>query len=184
LSFFLFVHFVACVCPLSFLYIVLPVLVLCLSCPFGCLCKNRQRTNTGHTIDKKDKGQTPAIQWTKKKNDKHRPYNGQKIQRTNTGNKMDKKDKGQAQAIQCTKMKNDKHRPYNGQKRQRTNTGRCLSFVFFVYVWPVFVICLFCPLYRLCLSFVFFVHCVACVYPLSFLYIALPVLVNKDKGKA
>jgi hypothetical protein len=40
--------------------------------------QKRQRTNTGHTIDKKDKGQTAAIQWTKKSKDKHRPYNGQK----------------------------------------------------------------------------------------------------------
>jgi hypothetical protein len=36
-------------------------------------------------MDKKDKGQTQAIQWTKKK-------------RTNTGNIMDRKDKGQTQA--------------------------------------------------------------------------------------
>jgi hypothetical protein len=57
------------------------------------------------------------------KNDKHRPYNGQKRQRTNTGNKMDKKDKGQAQAMQCTKKPEDKHRQHNGQKRQTTNTG-------------------------------------------------------------
>ena len=44
-------------------------------------------------MDKKDKGQTEAIQWTKKTNDKHMPYNGQKRQRTNTGDTMDKKDK-------------------------------------------------------------------------------------------
>jgi hypothetical protein len=36
-------------------------------------------------------------------------------------------------------------------------------------VWPVFVVCLFCTLYRLCLSFVFSVHCIVCVCPLSFL---------------
>ena len=40
--------------------------------------QKRQRTNTGHTMDKKDKGQTQAIQLTKKKKDKHRSYNGQK----------------------------------------------------------------------------------------------------------
>jgi hypothetical protein len=34
-----------------------------------------KRTNSGHTMDKKDKGQTQAIQWTKMKKDKHRPYN-------------------------------------------------------------------------------------------------------------
>jgi hypothetical protein len=51
-------------------------------------------------MDKKDKGQAQAIQCTKRTNDKHRRYNGQKRQRTNTGNKMDKKEKGQAQATQ------------------------------------------------------------------------------------
>ena len=49
-------------------------------------------------MDKKDKAQTQAIQWTKKKKDKHRQHNGQKRQRTNTGNIMDRKDKGQTQA--------------------------------------------------------------------------------------
>jgi hypothetical protein len=61
-------------------------------------------------MEKTDKGQTEAIQWTKKTRDKHRPYNG-------------KKDKGQTEATQCAKKTTDKHRPYNGQKRQRTNTG-------------------------------------------------------------
>jgi hypothetical protein len=42
---------------------------------------------------------------------------------------------------------------------------------------PVFVLCLFCPLYGLCLSFVFFVHCIASVCPLSFLSIVLSVFV-------
>ena len=60
--------------------------------------QKRQRTNTGNTMDKKDKGQTEAIQCTKKTNDKYRPYNGQKRQRTNTGDTMDKKEKGQTQA--------------------------------------------------------------------------------------
>jgi thiol:disulfide interchange protein len=87
-------------------------------------------------MDKKDKGQTQATQWSRKTQDKHRQYNGQKRQRTNTGDAMDKKDKGQTEAIQWT------------------------------IVWPVFVLCLFCPLYGLCLSFVFFVHCMACVCPL------------------
>ena len=50
-------------------------------------------TNTQNTMDRKDKGQTEAIQCTKKTNDKYRPYNGQKRQRTNTGDTMDKKDK-------------------------------------------------------------------------------------------
>jgi hypothetical protein len=49
-------------------------------------------------MDKKDKGQTQAIQWTKKTKHKQRPYNEQKRQRTNTGNIMDRKDKGQTQA--------------------------------------------------------------------------------------
>jgi hypothetical protein len=62
--------------------------------------QKRQRTNTGHTIDRKDKGQTQAIQWTEKKMHKHRPYNGKKRQSTNTGHTMNKKDK-------------DKHRRYN-----------------------------------------------------------------------
>jgi hypothetical protein len=47
----------ACVCPLSFLSIVLPVFVLCPFCPF----EKKQRTNTGNTMDRKDKGQTQAI---------------------------------------------------------------------------------------------------------------------------
>ena len=68
-------------------------------------------------MDRKDKGQTEAIQCTKKTNDKHMPYNGQKRQRTNTGDTMDKKDKGQTEAIQWTKKTKDKHREYNGQKR-------------------------------------------------------------------
>jgi hypothetical protein len=61
-------------------------------------------------MNKKDKGQAQAIQWTKKTKDKHRRYNGQKGQRTNTGDTMDIKDKGQTEAIQCTKKTNDKHR--------------------------------------------------------------------------
>jgi hypothetical protein len=67
--------------------------------------KKRQRTNTGDTIDKKDKGETEAIQWTKKTKDKHRQHNGQERQRTNTGNTMDKKEIGQTQAIQWTEYK-------------------------------------------------------------------------------
>jgi hypothetical protein len=51
-------------------------------------------------MDKKDKGQTQAMQWTEKTKDKHRQHNGQERQRTNTGDTMDKKDKGQTQAIQ------------------------------------------------------------------------------------
>ena len=64
-------------------------------------------------MDRKDEGQTHAIQWTEKKKHKHWPYNGkkktkhkhrsyneQKRQRTNTGNTIDRKDKGQTQAIQ------------------------------------------------------------------------------------
>jgi hypothetical protein len=54
-------------------------------------------------MEKKDKRQTQAIQWTKKTKDKHRPYNEQKRQWTNTGHTMYKKDKGQTQAIQLTK---------------------------------------------------------------------------------
>jgi hypothetical protein len=50
-SFVIFVYCMACVCPFSLLYIVLRVLVLCLSCPFCCLC-------LGHTMCKKGKGQT------------------------------------------------------------------------------------------------------------------------------
>jgi hypothetical protein len=61
-------------------------------------------------LDKKDKGQTLAIQWTKKTKDKHRQQNGQEGKRTSTGNTMYKKDK-------------NKHRPYNRQRRQMTNTG-------------------------------------------------------------
>jgi hypothetical protein len=60
--------------------------------------QKRQRTNTGNTMDKKEKGQTQAIQWTKKTKDKHRQHNEQKRQRTNTGHTMDRKDKGQIQA--------------------------------------------------------------------------------------
>jgi hypothetical protein len=55
-------------------------------------------TNTGNTMVMKGKGQTQAIQWTKKTKDKHRQYNRQKRQRTNTGNTMDRKEKGQTQA--------------------------------------------------------------------------------------
>jgi hypothetical protein len=44
-------------------------------------------------MDKKDKRQTQAIQWTEKTKDKHRRYNGQKRKRTNTSNIMDRKDK-------------------------------------------------------------------------------------------
>ena len=62
--------------------------------------QKRQRTNTGNTMDKKDKGQTQAIQWTQKTKDKHMRYNGQKRQSTNRGDTMYKKDKGQTQAIQ------------------------------------------------------------------------------------
>jgi hypothetical protein len=61
-------------------------------------------------MDRKDKGQTQATQWTRKTKDKHRRYNGQKRQRTNTGNTMDIKDKGQIQAIQWTEKKKEKHR--------------------------------------------------------------------------
>jgi hypothetical protein len=60
--------------------------------------QKRQRTNTGNTIDRKDKGQTQAIQWTEKKKYKHRQHNGQERQSTNTGDTMDKKEKGQTQA--------------------------------------------------------------------------------------
>jgi hypothetical protein len=49
--------------------------------------QERQRKNTGDTINKKDKGQTQAT-------------NGQERQRTSTGNIMYKKDKEQTQAIQ------------------------------------------------------------------------------------
>jgi hypothetical protein len=115
-------------------------------------------------MEKKNKGQTQAIQWTEKTKDKHRQYNGQKRKRTKTANTMDRKEK-------------HKHRRRIGQKRQRTNIGDtmdkkekgqtqatklyrlCLSF------------CLFCPLCCLCLSFVFFVHCMAYVCPFPFLHI-------------
>jgi hypothetical protein len=60
--------------------------------------QKRQTTNTGHTMDKKDKGQTQATQWSRRTKDKHRQYKGKKRHRTNTGNIMDKKDKGQTQA--------------------------------------------------------------------------------------
>jgi hypothetical protein len=112
---------------------------------------------------KKNKGQTQAIQWTKKTQDKHRQHNGQKRQRTNTGNTMDRKDKGQTQAIQWTEKKNC---------IVCVCPLSCLSIVS-----PLFVFCLFCPLYRLCLSFVFFVHCMASVCLLSFLSIVSPVFV-------
>jgi hypothetical protein len=49
-------------------------------------------------MDKKDKEQTQATQWSRKTKDKHRRYNGEKRQRTNTGNIMDRKEKGQTQA--------------------------------------------------------------------------------------
>ena len=49
-------------------------------------------------MDRKDKGQTQATQWSRKTKDKHRRYNKQKRQRTNTGHTMDRKDKGQIQA--------------------------------------------------------------------------------------
>jgi hypothetical protein len=62
-------------------------------------------------MDRKDKGQTQAIQWTEKKKHKHRPYNGKKRQSKNTGHTMNEKDKGQAQAIQWTTKTKDKHRP-------------------------------------------------------------------------
>jgi hypothetical protein len=44
-------------------------------------------------MEKKDKGQTQATQWSRKTKHKHRQYNGQKRQRRNTGNTMDRKDK-------------------------------------------------------------------------------------------
>jgi hypothetical protein len=50
-------------------------------------------------MDKKDKGQTQAIQLTEKTMDKHRQYNGQKRKCTNTGHTMEKKDKAQTQVI-------------------------------------------------------------------------------------
>ena len=56
------------------------------------MVKKRQSTNTGHTMNKKDKGQAQAIQYTKK-------------------------HKGKAQVIQCAKKVKDKHRQYNVQKR-------------------------------------------------------------------
>jgi hypothetical protein len=68
-------------------------------------------------MDKKDKGQTQAIQWTKKKKDKHRQHNGQERQMTNTGHTMYEKDKRKTQAIQYTKIKKEKHRSYNVLKR-------------------------------------------------------------------
>ena len=97
-------------------------------------------------MNKKDKGQAQAIQWSRKTKDKHMRYNGQKRQRTNrgdtmykkdkgqtqaiqwtnTGNKMDKKEKRQAQAIQYTKKTKNKHRPYNIQKTQRKSTGHTM----------------------------------------------------------
>ena len=52
--------------------------------------QERQSTNTGHTMNKKDKGQAQAIQYTKK-------------------------HKGKAQVIQCAKKVKDKHRTYNGK---------------------------------------------------------------------
>ena len=55
--------------------------------------QKRQTTNTGNIMDKKDKGQTQATQWSRKTKHKHRQYNGQKRQRRNTGNTMDRKDK-------------------------------------------------------------------------------------------
>ena len=54
-------------------------------------------------MDKKDKAQTQAIQWTEKTKDKHMQHNGQKRQRTNTANTMDRKEKAQTQAIQWGK---------------------------------------------------------------------------------
>jgi hypothetical protein len=51
-------------------------------------------------MDKKEKGQTQAMQWTKKTKDKHRQQNGQEGKMTSTGNTMYKKDKEQTQAIQ------------------------------------------------------------------------------------
>jgi hypothetical protein len=69
--------------------------------------KKRQTTNTGHTMDKKNKGQTQAIRLTNKTKDKQRPYNGQKRQRTNTGDTMNKKYKGQTQATKWTRSKKD-----------------------------------------------------------------------------
>jgi hypothetical protein len=67
-------------------------------------------TNTGNTMDRKEKAQTQTIQWKKKKKHKHKSYNEQKRQRTSTDNTMDIKNKGQTEAIQCTKKTNDKHR--------------------------------------------------------------------------
>ena len=46
-------------------------------------------------MDKKDNGQTQAIQCTKKTKNKHRPYNIQKTQRKSTGHTMCKIGKGQ-----------------------------------------------------------------------------------------
>jgi hypothetical protein len=58
--------------------------------------QKRQRTNTGHTMDKKDKGQTQATKWTRKTKDKHTQYNVQQRQRTNTGHTIYKNHKGKA----------------------------------------------------------------------------------------
>jgi hypothetical protein len=99
--------------------------------------------NTGDTMNKKDKRQTKAIQWTKKTKDKHRQYNGQKRKRTNRCDTMYKKDKRQTQAIQWTKKTKDKHRRYNGQKRQRTNRGNTMDKKENAKTQaPVFVLCL------------------------------------------
>jgi hypothetical protein len=74
-----------------------------------------------------------------------------RIQMTNTGNTMVKKDKGQTQAIHF-----------------HDHCVACVCHLSFLsIVWPVVVLCLFCPLHRLCLSFVFLDHCVACVCHLS-----------------
>jgi hypothetical protein len=70
----------------------LPVFVLFLFCPLN-NGQERHRTNTGNTMDKKEKGQTQATQWSRRKKDKHRQYNVKKRQRTNTDHTIDKKDK-------------------------------------------------------------------------------------------
>jgi hypothetical protein len=105
--------------------------------------QQRQRTKTGHTIDKKDKEQTPARQWTRKTKDKHRPYNIQKRKRTKTGHTIDKKDNGQTPAIQYTKKTKDKHRQQNEQTRQTTFV-HCIacacSLSFLSILLPVFVL--------------------------------------------
>jgi hypothetical protein len=89
---------------------------------------------------------------------------------------MHKKDKGQTQATQWTKKTNDKHRRY-------CFACACpLSFLSILL--PVFVLCIFCPLYGLCLSFFFFVYCMACVCPLMKTTNTGNQMDKKDKGQA